>query len=322
MVLGTGSIGMRHLNLLTSMEDVQVTAVPTRPGRAAELRAQGIDARESIEEALALAPVGAVVATDTGRHVRDGLKCVSICHLLVEKPIAATLATARELLAAADSQGQRVHVACCLRFDESLAWVKAQLPKLGSIHSADAECLSWLPTWRSGRDHRDSYAARPGEGGVLLDLTHEIDYCLWLFGPVREVAADLENRGITGLPAEIEESARLELIHRSGLRVTLRLSYAIRPPSRRLRIWGELGSLEWDGLARRSRLLDTSGRELARHESRDPNDMYQKQTLAWVDFLRGSVAERLVDGEVGAQAVAVCDASRRSAASRGWVTLG
>lgn len=312
---------MRHLQVFRSIADVDVTLVPAQAGRAAALRARGLDARDSIEEALALKPTGTIIATDTGRHAADAMRCVPACHVLVEKPLAATEGAARELLATASSRGNRVHTACCLRFDDSLAWVNAQLPKLGTIYSADAECLSWLPDWRPGRDYRTSYAARPGEGGVLLDLVHEIDYCLWLFGAVREVSADLENRGIIGLPASIEETARLELIHASGLRVTLRLSYAIRPPSRRLRIWGEQGSIEWDGIRREARMFDTKGFEQLNCSSADPGDMYRKQAMAWIGFLRTAIEDGLVDGDMGVQAVAVCDTAKRASASRSWATL-
>jgi predicted dehydrogenase len=46
-----------------------------------------------------------------------------------------------------------------------------------------------LSTWRPGRDHRSSASAVRGSGGVLRDLSHELDTVRWLVGPWRRLTA-------------------------------------------------------------------------------------------------------------------------------------
>lgn len=316
LVLGTGSIGMRHLRTLGERPGVSVVAAPVRESRRAQLTAEGV-AAVSLEDALRTGVDGAVVATDTGRHHLDAVALLERCPVLVEKPLALDQAAAASVLEGSRRSGHAVSVACCMRFDPGLSWLRARLPRLGTLHAADAECLSWLPAWRPGRDLSSSYAARPGEGGVLLDMIHEVDYCEWLLGPARRVFAQLENRGRLGFPAEVEESAQLLLDH-GGVVATLRLSYASRPPSRRLRVWGDEGCLDWDYLARSAVLLDPDGKERERFDWEAPGPMYRGQAEAWIASLTGGDAGPLAPGAEGARAVAACDAARRSARSGGW----
>ena len=268
-------------------------------------------AADSLDEVLDGPVDAAIVATDTGRHAHDAVGLLGACDVLVEKPLAANHHDASLVVDAAHRRGRRAHVACCMRFDPGLGWLKERLPTLGALRLADVECGSWLPTWRPGRETASSYAARPGEGGVLLDLIHEIDTCTWLLGAPEAVVARLENRGAVGLPLEVEETALLILRYRA-LSVTMRLSYALRPATRRMRIWGERGSLEWDFLARVASRFDDDGRMADTFCWGSTEEMYRLQAQAWVGFLRGGSEEGLVDAGIGAIDVAICDAARRS----------
>jgi predicted dehydrogenase len=313
-VVGTGSIGMRHLRLLREVPEVVPVAVPVRPQRVAELRALGYEAVPSLEAALAEAPAGVIVATDTGRHAADVERCLQHAPVLVEKPMTVNAREAAHMVETARARGRGLHVACCLRFDAGLAWTHARREAIGAPVFLDVECLSWLPSWRPSRDHLATYSARPGEGGVLLDLIHEVDSAFWFAGPYRVVTAELDNTGLVGLPKNVEETAVISARHVSGLRSTVRLSFAVRPPVRRLRLWGTAGALLWDGIERRAVRLDSDGVEQESTTWNGPDEMYRAQRDAWLSSLRGEPALRLVPGGDGWQALAACDAARRSAA--------
>jgi predicted dehydrogenase len=314
-VVGTGSIGLRHLRLLREVEGVVPVAVPARPSRAAELRSQGITTASSAEAALELGLSGAIVATDTGRHVADTETFLRACPVLVEKPMAPTAGDAERMIAAARSRGRALHVACCLRFDAALHWAHQRRSALGSPTLLDAECLSWLPAWRPGRELLSTYSARTGEGGVLLDLIHEIDSSFWFAGPFRTVVAELDNQALVGLPKDVDETAAITARHASGVRSTIRLSYAVRPEIRRLRFWGTAGVVEWNGIERRSELRDVSGNVQEAFTGTGPDDMYRAQRDAWLASLRGEPSPRLVPAADGLHALKVCDAARLAAKS-------
>lgn len=49
----------------------------------------------------------------------------------------------------------------------------------------------YLPQWRPGSDYRDSYSSKNSQGGgVLRDLSHELDYTNWLLGGWKRLTAN------------------------------------------------------------------------------------------------------------------------------------
>ena len=56
--------------------------------------------------------------------------------------------------------------------------------------SVDAKVGSYLPEWRSGRNYKKNYSIKASlGGGVLRDLSHEIDYLIWMFGDIKKIVA-------------------------------------------------------------------------------------------------------------------------------------
>lgn len=123
------------------------------------------------------------------------LQAIELCveakkHVLVQKPMAATLATARRMIEVARAAGIQLGVVSQHRFDDSTLFLARALAegRLGRILEADA-CVKW---YRS-----QEYYARPGKGtwaieggGALINQAiHQVDLLLHLAGPVSEVFA-------------------------------------------------------------------------------------------------------------------------------------
>ena len=105
-VIGVGHLGQHHARLLAAMEHVElVGVVDTRPGRAEEIAAK-YGTRAFTDAAAVGTMVDAVtIAVPTESHVEVALPFVAAgCAVLVEKPLAASLADADRLIAAADAR--------------------------------------------------------------------------------------------------------------------------------------------------------------------------------------------------------------------------
>ena len=314
-VLGTGSIGMRHLAVLSGIPGVRTLAVSMRPTRRQELTKKGFATAQDLEEAVRLGSALCLVATDTGRHAQDALAALDRgLDVLVEKPLATDAQEGRRVTARAQELRRKVFVGCVLRFSESLHAFRERLHELGPVHTVRIECQSYLPDWRPHRSYQQSYSARPDEGGVLRDLIHEIDYAGWLFGWPAAVHARLRNLGRLGIAAE--ELADVSWETSTGCLVSITLDYLSQPTRRRMRACGARGSLEWDGVAGRvtASLQGSSVTEQGFAQARDA--MFLAQTAAFIEAAQGGGDSRLATGDDGVKALAVCDAARRSSASR------
>lgn len=302
-VVGTGSIGSRHLALLKELPGVEAMALPKRGDR-------------TLQDTFREGATHCIVATDTRCHVQDSLQALELgMNLLVEKPVSYDVASALPLTRAAQKRSKGIFVGCVFRCCESLNLFRERLGETGALHSVQVTCQSYLPDWRPNRDYRQSYSARRNEGGVLLDLIHEIDYAAWIFGWPNSLQARLKNWHRLGI--ESEEMAGLWWETENGTQVSVCLDYVSRVPTRKIVAQGENGMLEWDGL-RGVVTFSVPGKKPEEMKSTQTKDqMYREQLLSFIS--QGTVSQGrypLATLMEGLKALAICDAARLASESK------
>lgn len=297
VVRGTGSIGSRHLRVLSSLGVDDLVAVPVRSGRTSSPELG--DGRIS-----RIIPDGAdlvVVATDTSRHVGDAVEALEAGArvVLVEKPVAARVDQVGTLLD--HPRASAVRVCAPLRFKAGMGAVRDALTNLDGPGAARVVCQSWLPDWRPDRDYRESYSARPDEGGVLRDMVHEIDYALWLFGTPSDLhgIVDPTPSPVLGLP--VDEAADLFWRGATGVSVSHRIDYVTRPTRRTLEVTSPGGAIRWDVAAGRVESVSALGEStvLEFPVDRDPDAALAAQARELLGFAAGRpapTAATLADG--------------------------
>lgn len=314
-MIGTGSIGMRHLNVLSRIDEVQAIGIPKRVERRRELEGAGFRTATNPGEARHMGARLCIVASDTGKHAQDARSAAeSGLDLLVEKPLSTDAADARRLCLEVAGADRKLFVGCVLRFSESLNAFRERLGRIGRLHFVRIECQSYLPDWRPARPYREAYCARADEGGVMRDLIHEIDYAGWVFGWPAAVQARVRNLGRLGIAAE--EAADLLWENDDGALVSMSLDYLSRPSRRLMRAAGELGTLEWDGILGTVSLAVAGAPVEVFRSSQTRDETFLAQARAFLDACRGISDPRLATGEDGVKGLAVCDSARRAARSR------
>jgi len=183
-VVGVGHMGLLHAEAYARNPLAELVAVADVRQDAADRAAERFGARAFPDAAgmLAGADLQAVsVCTNDEQHVAPALACMAAGkHVLVEKPIATTVADADEIIGAAERAGVKLLVGQCVRFDPRYAHVKQRLDsgELGELVAVFTRRLN----------HVGLQERLGGRVSVLSFLgVHDFDYLLWLAGdrPVR-----------------------------------------------------------------------------------------------------------------------------------------
>jgi predicted dehydrogenase len=206
-VVGAGIMGTNHARVARSLRDARLVAVVDRDlDRAAAAGGPGVQAVASVDDVEGGFDA-AVVSVPTPLHAAMALQLAARgVHLLVEKPIAATLAEARQIVAAADAAGIVLAVGHVERFNAAVA----ELPRLLD-HPVHIEASRISP-----------YSARVADGVILDLMIHDLDIVAALAGPHDEpVRVAGVARCVRG---DTEDLASATIQFASGLTATLNTS--------------------------------------------------------------------------------------------------
>jgi predicted dehydrogenase len=218
-VIGHGSIGARHRRVLESF-GLSVATVSRR------VLPEISNCYESVEDCLRKwSPDYVVIANETSMHRSsfESLRAEKYSgRLLLEKPAFSQSMTGIDC--------RDAWVTYNLRFSPVLQRLKKEL-KNKKILTATSYCGQYLPDWRPGRPLNESYSSQKQlGGGVLRDLSHELDYNMWLFGKPIRCTADVQK--LSALPIDSDDSCSILAVTASNIQLVIHINYLARIPTR------------------------------------------------------------------------------------------
>lgn len=224
--MGCGDISVIHTAAIATIPEARLVAVCDRdPDRlAAAETAYGVPGFADHRALLdAVAPEVVHICTSHDAHVSVALDCLARgIHVVMEKPLAHTLAEGDRLVAAAEGSAAKIAVCFQNRYNTAVAALHERLSAgdLGRVLGA-AATVCWHRTADYYRDRpwRGTWA---GSGGGLLmnQAIHTVDLLQWLLGEVTAVAGHASTRALAGA-IEVEDTAELTLDHAGGARSLL-----------------------------------------------------------------------------------------------------
>jgi UDP-N-acetylglucosamine 3-dehydrogenase len=276
-VIGVGAMGQHHARVYDQMPATQLVGVADADAEAGARVARlchtvaCADYRRLLDEAQ---PEVVTVAVPTEFHHQVALDALEAgCHVLIEKPIAATEEQARDLIERADGLGRKLMVGHIVRFDPAVRALKERLEadELGRIFQVRCRRLGPFP-------------ARVRDVGVVIDLaTHDLDLIRHVTGQeVARVYAETEQEIHSAHEDLLIGTLRLA----DGTIGVLDVNWLTPTKIRELTVTGERGMFQVDHLTQ----------DLCFYENADANDERGANDAPWsaISLLRGVSEGRMI----------------------------
>jgi UDP-N-acetyl-2-amino-2-deoxyglucuronate dehydrogenase len=222
-IIGCGDVSVVHFEALANISEVLLVGVcdsdPARLAAAAE--GSGVPGFADHRRMLAEARPDVVhICTPHNQHGAVAVDCLQRgVSVVVEKPVATTIAAARELIEVAEASSAKSAVCFQNRYNTTSQAMHRLLSsgQLGKVLGGSATVLWHRPA--------DYYRDRPwrgtwvGSGGGLLmnQAIHTVDLLQWMLGEVTTVSGHAATRFLAGV-VEVEDTAEFVLTHQDGVR--------------------------------------------------------------------------------------------------------
>ena len=242
-VVGAGSIGSRHQRILKQLGHKVSVVSANSPDADFRSMSDALE-RESFDYV--------VIASQTSQHVIDLSALINnrfSGRVLIEKPLFEKLHTLQE------NNFSFAAVGYNLRFHPVIVWLKDTLPKLGKLTSANFYVGQYLPTWRPDSDYRKSSSARDiSGGGVLRDLSHELDLVQYLFGDWQQLTA--VGGKFSDLEIATDDTFSILMTSTKCNAISVQLNYVDRIKQRYITINGNNGTVSIDLISNTAKFSD------------------------------------------------------------------
>jgi predicted dehydrogenase len=238
-VIGVGAMGRNHARVYSELPGVTLVGVADVDAKNVEAVARRTNTKAYTDYRLMLdeqQPDAVTIAVPTAEHIHVAQEVISRkIHLLVEKPIARTVAEGQQIIDAARQAGVQLMIGHIERFNPAVIALKAHLAagKLGRIFQIDAR--------RQG-----PFPVRINDVGVVIDLAvHDLDIMRYLSdAEVVRVYAETEHRVHSAHEDMLSGLIRLD----NGAVGSLTINWLTPTKIRELYVTGERGLFRVDYL--------------------------------------------------------------------------
>lgn len=252
-LIGCGRIAKNHLESIAAIPDASLIAVSDTDSQALKAASERYNCQgyQNYHDMLANPEIDVVnICTPSGLHARMAIDAMSAGkHVIVEKPMAMSLAEADAMISTANKYGVKLGVVHQNRFNKAIVKVRSALEqgKFGQLTHGSA-----VVRWNRNNDYylqapwRGTWAH---DGGCLMNQSiHNIDLLQWMMGPVTSLFAYTATnmRNIEG-----EDVAVAVLRFANGAFATIEASTTIFPKNleETLNIFGSTGTVVVGGVA-------------------------------------------------------------------------
>jgi len=266
LICGIGSIGQRHYKNLQALGHEVAVCRSGKGGYNEEFikkffideedQGRPVKIYTDISTALNIwDPVGVFICTPNHAHIDlAAIAAGHHKHIFIEKPLSHNLDKIDHLERFCRRDHLVTMVGYNLRFHSSIGVFHDYIEKgeCGQPLSCYVEVAESIVDWHPWENYAHSYGPwKQKGGGVVLCMSHDIDYLYWFFGKPKGIHA--VGGKLTELIGDAEDTVKVLFGYENGLIVSLHMDYWQKPPVRTMKLVGK----------KRNALLDYYRFELA-----------------------------------------------------------
>lgn len=284
--VGIGSIAKRHIKNLSEICNAQGIELSIDALRRSSSRGDMPECIKNVFTSVADLPkdYDVIFITNPTEYHADSLIELHdhAKHFFIEKPV--TSYNTMGKLAGFQSRPDSVYyVACPLRYTGVLQYIKENVD-VSNVNAVRSISSSYLPDWRPGTDYRNTYSAHKDlGGGVGIDLIHEWDYLVYLFGMPDEVKSF--SGKVSSLEIDSDDYA-IYIAKYPNMTAELHLDYYGRETIRTVEIYTDTDTIVGDFVKSEVRFLK-SGKTVSLKEVRD--DSQKRELEHFIDVIKNKI---------------------------------
>jgi len=284
LIIGLGSIALKHIKVLKEIN--ANTSIFALRSSKLSTKVSGVKDLFEWEEVVSKKFHFCIISSPSSLHLSH-IKLVEVLRIpiFIEKPLFINQSQINDFKIL-DLKNLRSYVACNFRFNPIIEFLKEDLKiKDKNIYEVTAYCGSYLPNWRPNKDYRKVYSSiKELGGGVNIDLIHEPDYFVHLFGLPEHTS--VHNRKVSSLEINSNDSSIIYLSYKN-FQASITLNYFRKDSRRTLEVVTDKKTIFVDFL--RGIVKDLETNTILYQSSEDLiESSYKKQMLFFLNSIKSN----------------------------------
>ena len=246
-VIGLGNIALKH-SMLIKKKYKNIKIISFSRKKIINTNYKHIDNfTNNFQEFLDYKLTLVLICTPTNTHIDYAIQCAkNKIHLFIEKPLSLNLNKVNLLQKIIKYNKLICNIGYVFRHDfvtnSFYNYINKRKPKILYV---EVICSSYLPKWRKNINYSKTNSAKNKlGGGVVYELSHEIDYINWFFGKFNSCYANISNSKTLNI--DTSDRANLILEKNSKYLVSIHLNFCSQFEKRTCTVFYEDGAVTLD----------------------------------------------------------------------------
>lgn len=230
LIISLGSIGIKHLKIIRLIRpEIKIYTLRKEKNKKFKFHKEINGTFTNLNEAIKFGIDAAIISSPCNLHIEQSIKLSQYkIPLLIEKPLSNNLDECFELLELVEKEKNIILIGYVLRHKSILNKFREIIinEKQDNLKSVLIECSTYLPDWRTNIDYRNSVSAKKSlGGGCLLELSHELDYANWIFGPLKKINGKLNNSCTLDIDTDVDDEVKIVAQNKDDLTLKINLDF-------------------------------------------------------------------------------------------------